>query len=141
MSVKAYGSVLQYGDTADYTTATSWTTVGTTKSIKPGKVQAKDIDTTHLESADEFEESVPGLANGGDVEASLQYDKSDTGILYGVFRVVKAWRLKYPDNSGWKFNGHLNEIGDEDVVNGEIVMTSIKIKVTGKPVPSTDVTA
>ena len=140
MALKAYQAKLEYGDTADHATATSWTAVATVKTIKPPKVQAKEIDTTTLDSADEFEESIAGLGNGGELEASIQYAKVLTGTLYGFFRTVKAWRVRYSDDSGWKFNAFINEFGDEEVVNGEILMTGLKMKVTGKPAHSADLT-
>jgi hypothetical protein len=140
MSLKAYGAVLEYGNTADHATATAWTAVARAKSITPGKVSAADIDTTVLTSPDEAEEVLPGLASNGEFEATVEYDKTATGTLYGFFRTVKAWRLRYADDSGWKFNGYINEIGDDEVVNGEIVTTAIKIKPTGKPVHVADFT-
>lgn len=132
MSLKAYGSLIQYGDTADIATAATWTTVAKAKSIKPGKSSEKSIDTTHLTSPDEHEEAVPGLATGGEFEVMAQYDKTATDAVNALFRIVKAWRLVYPDLSGWKWNGWISEIGDEEVVNGDIVRTTLKIKVTGK---------
>lgn len=140
MSLKAYNTVLQYGDTADWSTSTTWTSIAATKTIKPPKPNAKDIDVTHLTSTGEYEEFIAGLANGGDVELKIQYDKTATGTIFAFFRTVKAWRIKYSDNSGWKFNGYISDYGDEEVENGQIVMTGLKIKVTGAPVSDTDVT-
>ena len=141
MALKAYQAALEYGNTADHATATTWTAVARIKSIKPMKMAAKDIDITTLESADEFEEMVAGLGSGGELEASVEYDKTKVATLFGFFRTTKAWRLKYSDNSGWKWNGYLSEIGDDEVVNGDIVKTTLKVKVVGKPVHDNDLTS
>jgi hypothetical protein len=140
MSVKTYGTILEYGDTADYATAVTWTAVTLVDKIKPPKVSADRIDTTHLLSANEFKDKLPGLAEGGDLELTVQYDKTEANTLYGFFRTVKAFRLKYPDLSGWKLNGFISEYGDEEVVNGDIVRTTLTITVTNKPVFATNVT-
>jgi hypothetical protein len=135
MPVKAYGTVLYYGSTADYSTST-FTAIAQVKSIKPFKVTSKEIDTTVLDSADEFDETLAGLANGGEAEVQLRYDKTQTDTLYGFFRTDKGWKMVYPSGSGWKWNGRITEFGDDEVVNGTIVLTTLKIKITGKPVHS-----
>lgn len=131
MAVKAYQTLLQYS--AGSGTFASFLNV---KSIKPFKVSAKDIDITTLTSPNEFEEVVAGLANGGELEATVLYDATQTGSVYALFRVTQLYRLKYPDNSGWTFSGYVSEIGDEEVQNGEVVKTTLKIKVTGQPTKS-----
>lgn len=133
MSQKAYNAVFGYGNTNDISTATTWTDLAGVKSIKPLKPSAEDIDDTVLDSTGEFKEFVAGLADGGECEITLRYDASVTATLYGFFRTNKAWRIKYSGGGGWKFNGYLKEMGDEEVVNGTIVMQTVKFKVTGVP--------
>lgn len=139
MSVKGYLSTIEYADTADHATATTWTKLTKVRSIKPMTVKAKDIDVTTLESPDEFEEVIAGLAEAGEVEIDALYDADDADDVYGLFRQTKGFRIKYgAGTSGWKFNGYISEIGDGDVETGKVVSSSVKIKVTGKPVRVAD---
>src|SRR4051812_7980606 len=128
MAEKAYLTELQY-NVLD--SEGSYTPIARVKSIKPPKVAAKDIDITTLESPDEAEEMLPGLANGGELEAVVEYSHTQTATLLGLFRDVIFYRINYPSDHGWQVEGYLSEIGDEEVVNGDIVRTTIKIKVTG----------
>lgn len=129
MAVKGYGATLKY----QVGGSGSFIALGRVKSIKPAKITAKSIDTTVLDSADEFEEMIPGLASGGEIEVTLEYSASWTETLYGLFRSQTNYQVVYADETGWQYAGFLNEIGDDEVVNGEIVMTTVKIQVTGKP--------
>lgn len=128
MALKAYQTILEHHEAPD-----TYTPIARIKSIKPPKITAKDIDSTTLESPDEFDELLPGLANGGELEATLEYEKAKTDTLYALFRIPSTYRIHYSDGSGWTYPGYINEIGDEEIVNGEIVTQTIKIKVTGKP--------
>src|SRR5262245_22317383 len=104
MAVKAYGTKLQYKDGGDFED------LARVKSIKPAKLTAKEIDTTTLESPDEMEEFVAGLGNGGEVEATIEYDKDRTADLYELYRVSTQYRIRYPDGSGHEYDGWLSEI-------------------------------
>src|SRR4051794_37017571 len=106
MATKTYGTYFEYGNTADYATASGWTVLARIISIKPSKVTAKDIGITTLDSPDEFEEVLAGLAEGGEREVTLEYYPSTSVTLEGFFRTTKAYKVVYPDNSGWKFNGY-----------------------------------
>jgi hypothetical protein len=136
MAQKAYGATLEYSDTLTGT----YVAIARIKTIKPPKVTAKDIDTTVLDSEDEYEEKIPGLASTGDLECDIEYEKTKTADLYELFRLPKAFQIHYADDSGWRGMGYLSEIGDQDVENGKVVMTSVKISITGKWEPLADVT-
>lgn len=127
MALKCKDAVLEYGDTADYATSTTWTTVAKVESIKPPKRKFDEIDTTTLEDDDKQKE--PGLGENDDAEITCHYDKTQTGTLYGFSGTVKAWRVKYSDASGWKFNGFINDCGDEEIVNNDIARTTLKVAV------------
>lgn len=136
MSVKAYQTQLRYRQST-----AAFTALARVKSIKPNKLTQKDIDTTVLESANEMTEVLAGLGDGGEMEVTIEYDKTQTGALYALWRDDADFQIKYPDNSGWTVAGFLSEIGDEEVANGEILMTTIKIRVSGLPVPAATVPA
>lgn len=129
MAARAKGTKLQYGNTADIATATTWTDVADVVSIKPPKRTADKIDATTLES--EAKEGLPGLPEVGDAEATIQYDAEQAAALDALYNVQKAWRVLYPDLSGRKWNGWISEDGEEEAVNGELLQQTIKIAATG----------
>ena len=134
MPQKTYETMIEYGNTDDWQTSTSWVALAAVESITPPPLECDDITTTHLETDDEHNTYIPGLADGGEVEAVVQYDAEDNETLFGFFRVKKAWRVRFTGGSGWKWNGYIKKIADDEVVNGDIVRTGITIKVTGRPV-------
>jgi len=144
MSLKTYNSVFEKGNTADYATASTWTAIATgvnVEKIKPPMPKAKVIPATHLARANEFEDFIAGLADGGEMTLTVQYDKTANLAVYALYRTTNAYRVKYSDNSGWKFNGFITDFGDQEIVNGDIIRTDITFKVTGKPVHDDDLTS
>lgn len=133
MPIKTKGTVLAYGNTADHATAATWTPLARCRSIKPPARSCDKIDTTVLVSTDK--EGLPGLPESGDLEATIEYDKTLTTTLEAMVGVLTAWRVVYNDTSGRKWNGWISEIGEEEVVNGDIVKQTIKIAITGAIVP------
>lgn len=129
MAEKAYNTVLEWSANG----TSGWTNVARIRSLKPPKITAKDIDITCLDSPDEFEEFLAGLGNGGELEMTVEYNTTATATLYTKFRVTQHYRIVYVSASGWQFEGFINEIGDDEVVNGQTVTNTIKVKVTGKP--------
>lgn len=130
MSVtKGYMSKAFYGDTV----AAATTAFANVLEITPPKPTAAKIDTTHMESPDEFKEQDPGLAEVDDVELKVQFDKTQAAAVYGLFRLKKGFKVQFADGSKWELSGFISGYGDEVDREG-IVTTTITIAVSGKPV-------
>lgn len=130
---KGYMSKAFYGDAATVTASTTWTPFVDVTEITPPKPTAAKIDTTHMESADEYKEQEPGLAEVDDVELKVQFSKDQAAAVYAMFRVKKGFRIQFADGSKWEINGFISGYGDEIDREG-IVSTTITIAVSGKPV-------
>jgi hypothetical protein len=130
---------LEYGDAVDVATSASWTAIAKITDITPPEIKAEDIDVSNMDSADLFSEFEPGWAEGGEVECTIQFDKTQDAAVYGLFRQPKGWRMTFADTSMWQFNGYINSFGNEVERKG-IVTTKIKLKISGKPefVPAPD---
>jgi predicted secreted protein len=100
------------------------------------------VDATSFDTADDYEEQIPGLKNGGEVSATLNFRPEHTsqGAASGLLKsfedgTIETWRVQWPQFSGtpqMTFPGFL--IAHE--VTGatkELLSVQIKIKVTGKP--------
>lgn len=137
---KSYLTMIKYGSTNDPSSA-SWTPIATVLDVKPPKVKADDIETTVLDSPNEFKEWVPGYADGGEFEASIRFDKTQMAALYALFRQQISYQIQYPDGtlpppsggSTWGFAGYMNGVSNE-VEKGKIVTADITVKVQSKPI-------
>lgn len=107
--------------------------------IKPPKVDADDIDVSHMESPEQFKQFAAGWANGGEVECTIQFDKTKNAAIYGAFRKNRVFRVTFFDGSVWGFKGYIKGFGNE-VEREKIVTATITAKVSGKPlfVPAAD---
>jgi len=96
------------------------------------EVSVSDVDATSMGSTDNFEESIPGLANGGEVTLELNFLKASVTALYAAIRVVDTFTITLPDGSTNVFSGYLKGIGQKTPVKDKITV-SATFKVTGKP--------
>src|SRR3954469_23071654 len=101
MSTKGHSTKLEFGDAATVAGSTTWTPVAKVTELTPPNVEAEDIDVSHMESPEQFEEFDPGWANGGEVEATIQFEKTENETVYGLFRQPKGYRLSFVDGSKW----------------------------------------
>lgn len=130
--MKGHSTKIEYGNAATVAASTTWTALAKITELGGVNVEAEDIDVSHMESPDQFEEFDPGWANGGEVEATIQFEKTENETVYGLFRVPKGFRMVFVDGSKWNLNGYIRSFGNEVERKG-IVTAKIKIKVSGKP--------
>jgi hypothetical protein len=144
--VLGFGTDLLYGDTADYATASSYTSVATELvDIEPPTHDADAIKTKHFKSTSQWETSVPGWGKSGDVKFKAHFSPAEFNTLVGFHRVPKAYKVvfaNYPYGGGSssasatgdviKFNGWLKTIGVPVDLDG-LVEVECTIDVSGKP--------
>ena len=131
MAIKGTETAFAYGSGATHTDSTTWTDFAAITEITPPTAKADDIDISHMQSGD-FKEFDPGLAEGGEVELTIQYEAEENEAVYGLFRVKKGFKLTFSDGSSWKLTGYISEFGNEVDREG-IITAKIKVKVSGKP--------
>jgi len=103
-------------------------------------------DATHLETPDDYEEQVASIKNGGEVSLSLNFRPDDIsqGALSGLDAafedgVTRKWKIAYPQfpNAPYiTFPGFLTAGPEPTVAVKDVIGTTVKIKVTGKPIPT-----
>jgi len=134
MATKGHSTKLEFGDAATVAGSTTWTPVAKiTEITPPNAIEAEDIDTSHMESPDQFNEYEPGWAEGGEVELTIQYDKEQNEDVYALFRVPKAYRITFVDGSKWHLNNSYVKAFGNEVERKGIVTAKITIKISGKP--------
>lgn len=128
MAIKGHSTLLKYGDSA----GTYPNKLGKVTEVTPPTVEAEDIDVSHMESPEQYDEFEPGWANGGDTQATLQMSSDDVTTALSLFRVPKFWQVLFSNGSSWRFPGYLKSIGTPVDRKG-IVTIAVTVKVTGKP--------
>ncbi len=138
MAQKSFKTRFEFADSATYQAAVTWTPIAKLLEIKPPPLKADDIETTNLESPDEFKEFEPGLGDAGESTFKLQWDATQNATLMDLFRQKKGFRVVYsdaPQPSGSKlfFNGWINGIEGETVQKDNVVEGTVTVRVVGKP--------
>lgn len=135
----AFGTKLavQYDQTGSYVDVTF------PKDISGPGVSRETIDITNHDSADGYREYLPGLGDGGEVSYDLVFDSASAAheTLYNTAAGggVHNFYLKLPGfvSTGaggyWSFAGIFTKC-DISTPVADVVMASVAIKVTGKPV-------
>lgn len=136
---QSYDTLFEYGDGATAAASTTWTAIAGVQDIKPPKIEAKDIDTTVIDSPNQFETFIPGWANGGEAEIKIQFDATQGAALYALFRTPKGFRIVFNDapaggtSSNLAMDGYIKGFQNEIEKEG-IVTATITVKVSGQPV-------
>jgi hypothetical protein len=96
------------------------------------EVEADDIETSHMESPNQFKEFTAGWADAGEVDFVIQFKKENAGTVWGLFRQDKSFEVKFKDGSTWTFNGYLKKFGTETDREG-IITVPLTAKISGEP--------
>ena len=129
---KGHGVVLEYGDAETYDDSSTWTKIAKVVDITPPTVEADDIETSNMDSPGQHKEYEAGWADGGEVEATIQFDTHENNAVYQRFRTKAGHRITFDDGSFWGFTGYIKSFGNEVEREG-LITTSITLKVSGKP--------
>lgn len=135
MSVPGYETRIAFGDTASYSTSTSWTEFAAVREITPPAMEADDIETSHMTTPQQIKTYFPGWADPGEIEMTLEFEKSQASTLYDKFRVPSAYRIEFndapsPSGSKLKADGYIKSIGPETDREG-LTTVNVTIKVSG----------
>jgi len=132
MAIKGHSASLHVGNQADFATSTTFTKLAKLTELGGITLEAEDVDVSHMDSPDQFEQTDPGWANAGSVEATLQYEKAQQEDVLDLFRVPKGFKVAFSDGSFWGFSGFVASVGNEVERKG-IVTLKVKIRISGKP--------
>lgn len=122
----------------------TYTQVAEVKSIGGPSLSRDSVDATNMDSADEFGEFIGGIGDGGEI--SLVLNSVPTNATHGgtsglvadmLSGTTRSWQIKWPQFSSGSpptmtFSGFLTSHEIQSATR-ELVTTSVRIKVTGKP--------
>lgn len=124
------------GTTIGVTIASAVTTLAQVQKITPPKMSREEIDTSHLGSL--AKEKMAAIADGGDVEFTVEWWPEDTGhaYLWTSFQAGanETWTITLSDGTTIVFTGFLKEFPWDEVSLESAVTIKFTIAVTA-PLP------
>lgn len=106
-------------------------------SIGELKIELEDIDTTTLDSTNGFKESIPGLADVGDLPLSQIIDDETELVAMKalmVARTVEEWTIEFVSGSTWVAQAYVKAAGEGEATPEGKRTANYVLRVTGEPV-------
>lgn len=135
MAYQGFGSDLEKGDTLDYGTSTSWTSVGCITEVSVSGSTVEDINVPLcLNAASRAKETLPGGYDPGDVQYTILFAAGDIQDAINALGDFGAWRIKL-SNSGryFAFNGFFKQYSIPQITENGFVSVQCTIKISGEP--------
>ncbi len=119
--------------------------VAEVKSLGGPSMSRDSAEATNMDSADDAGEHIPGLLEGGEISAVLNFrpEHVSQGATAGMAKdflegTVRGWQIKWPQYSSGSPptmtpRGFLTGFETTSATK-DVVTVAVKIKVTGKPV-------
>jgi hypothetical protein len=124
---EGYGTILSTSpDNVTYTPR-----AGVTKISGPN-MDGKSLDASDLDSADGFMEFCPGMVDGGEIMAELNFKKTEVTAWYALVRTEFYAKITFTTGSTWVAQVFITKLGKETPHDDKITM-SVTLKISGKP--------
>ena len=123
----------------------TYVTVAEVKELRGPSFSRDKLDATNFDSTDDYGEKLPGLKDGGEISATLNFRPEHTsqGMNTGLLKAfedgtVENWRVQYPQftNSPQLIVRGFLTGWEVSATTKELMTVQIKLEVTGKPTPS-----
>lgn len=111
--------------------------IGNLTSIGEIGLESEEIETTDLDSPDDFKEFIAGAKDAGEVSLGGNIKNEATVekmLALANSRTVESWTVEYPSGATWVFSAFVKSFKDgEKTVEGLATWTG-SLRITGKPV-------
>lgn len=110
--------------------------VGDLTSIGEIGLDSDEIETTTLDSQDEFKEFIAGTKDAGEVALGgniVTESNVATMLALAESRAVESWTVTYPSGAEWTFDGFIKSFKDGEKTPEGLATFSAAIRVSGKP--------
>lgn len=138
-AISGPGFLLQLGAQAG--NSGNFATIAEVKDISGPSITFDVHDATNQDSPGGFEEIIPGLAHGGEVDFDINFVPTSgshddtTGLIFlANGKIKRGYRLLLQDlgNHYWAFDAYVINFMNKAPVNGILTATT-KLRITGKP--------
>lgn len=136
LAIVATGTLLKFGDGAS---PEQFTSIPEISKLSGPAIKFDLLDSTTHDTVGGFRTYLPGLADGDQVQAELNYRPSNAVHIAvredSYARVVSNFQMIFPDSADNQvdFSGFVSQLAPKADV-GTILMASLNVKVTGEPV-------
>lgn len=99
-------------------------------------VESEEIDTTDLDSPDNYKEFIPGTKDAGEVSLAgniKEESNVEKMLALAESQSMEEWTVTYPSGSTWKFKGFVKSFKDGEKTPDGLATFSATIRVSGKP--------
>ena len=103
--------------------------VGSLLEVDSPELTADDVQTTSMDVANSTRTYRAGLADAGELSFTIKYFDTTSATLSSRFRITSAWKLTYPDGSGYGFDGYIKTLGGEVPID-DLITQNVTIKLT-----------
>lgn len=114
----------------------SYTPYGGITDISGPNIDVKDVDTSNMGMGNRFKLYIPGLADGGEVELQIIFDKSVQAALLALLFSNLYFKVQFSDlnitESTWVFQGYIKGFKNALPLEDKCMITAT-FKVSGQP--------
>jgi predicted secreted protein len=99
-------------------------------------MESDEIDTTTLDSADEFKEFIAGSKDAGsiDLEGNIVTESAVAALLaLANSRSIEEWTVEYPSGATWAFSAFVKSFKDGEKTTDGLATFKASLRVSGKP--------
>lgn len=100
-------------------------------------VESEEIDTTDLDSPDNYKEFIAGSKDAGEVSiAGNIKDESNVEKMLALAesQSIEAWTVTYPSGAKWVFNAFVKSFKDGEKTTDGLATFTASLRISGKPV-------
>jgi len=135
MAFESFGSDIAKGNTADYSTATTWVSVGCVTSITPPSMTVEKVEVpVCLNAASRTKEVRPGATTPGEASYTIQFSDGDVDDAIAALGVFGSYRIKFGDSTkGMVFNGFFSGFSVPELNENGFIQVTCQIQMSGDP--------
>ncbi len=124
---KGYGTRFFWG-----VTSTPVTEIVQLVDVSSPAIDVDDIDTSIMQSTDQYRTFIAGWKDGGETNLVVQYAKAVTATLFAELTVENYFKVQFSDGSFWQWQGYIKGFSNEIEID-DIVRITLTIKINGVP--------
>lgn len=106
-------------------------------SITPPQLSREEVDVTHLQSPNEYNEYRPGMKDGGSPTISMAFlpaNATNVNMLADFEDgTLRNYKITYPDTSTWIFEAFISGYTPGEIANNERITAEVTFRINGKP--------
>lgn len=127
------GSQLRYWDK----NTAAWVKLAKVMNIDPGGKSRETVETTDLDTTDQYITKKGGFRDAGNITFTLAYTRAQYDALDAQYNSNETYNYEIiaPDDetSGWEFEGLITELPLPSMNPKELMQMDVTIEISGKP--------